>query len=259
MIPILVAICGRRTTAVYGAHKLWKAARRAGHDIGRDQVARLMRDAGHRGRAPRQAGPHHQARSDGAAARRIWCKRDFTATAPNQLWVTDLTYVPTWAGVAYVCFIVDAFSRMIVGWRVASHMRTDDGPRRARDGPLVTRHHDSPDCGVTPTPASQFTSHPLRRTPRRDRRAALDRHRRRQLRQRARRDGERALQDRADPRARPRPVEDRRGRRARHARLGALAQHRTPPRLPRRRAPDRVRNRSLRCATRPTSALVEIQ
>ena len=50
--------------------------------------------------------------------------RDFTATAPNQLWVTDLTYVPTWAGVAYVCFIIDACSRMIVGWRVASHMRT---------------------------------------------------------------------------------------------------------------------------------------
>ena len=51
-------------------------------------------------------------------------KRDFTATSPNQLWVTDLTYVPTWAGVAYVCFITDVYSRMIVGWRVASHMRT---------------------------------------------------------------------------------------------------------------------------------------
>jgi len=51
-------------------------------------------------------------------------KRQFTATAPNQLWVTDLTFVPTWAGVAYVCFLIDAFSRMIVGWRVASHMRT---------------------------------------------------------------------------------------------------------------------------------------
>lgn len=50
--------------------------------------------------------------------------RNFTATAPNQLWVTDLTFVATWAGVAYVCFIIDAFSRMIVGWRVASHMRT---------------------------------------------------------------------------------------------------------------------------------------
>ncbi len=50
--------------------------------------------------------------------------RKFAATAPNQLWVTDLTFVPTWSGVAYVCFIIDAFSRMIVGWRVASHMRT---------------------------------------------------------------------------------------------------------------------------------------
>jgi putative transposase len=52
-------------------------------------------------------------------------KRDFTATAPNQLWVTDLTDVPTFAGIAYVCFIIDAFSRMIVGWRVASNMRTE--------------------------------------------------------------------------------------------------------------------------------------
>jgi putative transposase len=51
-------------------------------------------------------------------------RRNFTATAPNQLWVTDLTFVPTWAEVAYVCFIVDDYSRMIVGWRVAGHMRT---------------------------------------------------------------------------------------------------------------------------------------
>jgi putative transposase len=51
-------------------------------------------------------------------------QRDFTATAPTQLWVTDLTFVPTWAGVAYVCFIIDAYSRTIMGWRVASHMRT---------------------------------------------------------------------------------------------------------------------------------------
>ena len=52
-------------------------------------------------------------------------KRDFSASYPNALWVTDLTYVPTRTGMAYVCFITDAFSRMIVGWRVAAHMRTD--------------------------------------------------------------------------------------------------------------------------------------
>ncbi len=65
-------------------------------------------------------------KADPAAARHPdLVNRDFTATAPNQLWVTDLTYVPTWAGVAYVCFITDVFSRMIVGWRVAGHMRTE--------------------------------------------------------------------------------------------------------------------------------------
>jgi putative transposase len=108
---------------VYGARKLWKAARRAGHNVGRDQVARHMRAAGiagvRRGKRVRTTKP------DPAASRHPdLVGRDFTATAPNQLWVTDLTFVPTWAGVAYVCFIVDAYSRMIVGWRVAPHMRT---------------------------------------------------------------------------------------------------------------------------------------
>ncbi len=51
--------------------------------------------------------------------------RDFTASAPNRLWVTDLTVVATRTGAAYVCLIVDAFSRLIGGWRVASHMRTE--------------------------------------------------------------------------------------------------------------------------------------
>ena len=107
----------------YGARKLWKAAHRAGIDIGRDQVARLMRRACiegvRRGRRIRTTRPEM------AAARHPdLVERDFTADAPNQLWVTDLTFVPTWAGVAYVCFIVDAYSRMIVGWRVAGHMRT---------------------------------------------------------------------------------------------------------------------------------------
>jgi putative transposase len=108
---------------VYGARKLWKAARRASHDVGRDQVSRHMRAAGmigaRRGRRVRTTKP------DATAARHPdLVRRKFTAPAPNQLWVSDLTFVPTWAGVAYVCFIVDAYSRMIVGWRVASHMRT---------------------------------------------------------------------------------------------------------------------------------------
>jgi putative transposase len=123
MIPILLALW-QANYSVYGAHKLWKAARRSGHDIGRDQVARLMRQAGIRG-VKRGRRVITTKRDDSAPRSPDLVKRNFTASAPNQLWVTDLTYVPTWSGVAYVCFIVDAFSRMIVGWRVASHMRTD--------------------------------------------------------------------------------------------------------------------------------------
>jgi putative transposase len=122
MTPILVAIWSANYR-VYGAHKLWKAARRAGHEIGRDQVARLMRQAGIEGVCRRRR--LRTTKPDPTAPRAAdLVQRDFTAAAPNQLWVTDLTYVPTWSGVAYVCFIIDAFSRMIVGWRVASHMRT---------------------------------------------------------------------------------------------------------------------------------------
>jgi putative transposase len=123
MMPILMALW-LANYRVYGAHKLWKAARRAGHDIGRDQVARLMAELGIRG--ARRGRRVWTTRPDPTAARPAdLVKRNFTAMAPNQLWVTDLTYVATWSGVAYVCFIVDAFSRMIVGWRVAGHMRTE--------------------------------------------------------------------------------------------------------------------------------------
>jgi putative transposase len=122
MIPILVGLW-TANYRVYGAHKLWKAARRAGHDIGRDQVGRLMRIANIRGVSRKRR--LRTTRPDPAAPRPAdLVKRDFSAERPNALWVTDLTYVPTWSGVAYVCFIVDAFSRMIVGWRVAAHMRT---------------------------------------------------------------------------------------------------------------------------------------
>ena len=110
---------------VYGAHKLWKAARRAGHDIGRDQVARLMKALCIEG-VSRQRRKVFTTRPDPDATRASdLVNRNFTADRPDALWVTDLTYVPTRSGVAYVCFIVDAFSRMIVGWRVATHMRTD--------------------------------------------------------------------------------------------------------------------------------------
>jgi putative transposase len=122
LVPQLIALW-EDNYRVYGARKLWKAAHRAGLDIGRDQVARLMRLA--RIEGARRTKRVRTTRADPVAARHPdLVERRFRADAPNELWVTDLTYVPTWAGVAYVCFIVDAFSRVIVGWRVAGHMRT---------------------------------------------------------------------------------------------------------------------------------------
>ncbi len=141
---------------VYGARKLWVAARRAGHDIGRDQVARLMRAAGISG-ATRQRRVHTTKADPCAHRPGDLVRRDFTAAAPNRLWVTDLTVVPTRTGAAYVCLIVDAFSRRIVGWRVAAHMRTSmvldalEMARRSRGAQLegLAVHSDA---------SSQFTS-----------------------------------------------------------------------------------------------------
>ena len=93
MMPILLALWVANFK-VYGVRKMWKAARRAGHDIGRDQVARLMKTIGiegvRRGRRVRTTRPDDQ-----AARSPDLVDRDFTAEAPNRLWVTDLTFVST--------------------------------------------------------------------------------------------------------------------------------------------------------------------
>lgn len=156
MMPILMAlwVANRK---VYGAHKLYKAARRAGWDIGRDQTARLMRLMAIRGVTRRRKVFTTRPDPDAARAADL-VDRDFTADRPDALWVTDLTYVPTRSGMAYVCFIVDAFSRRIVGWRVATHMRTAmvldalEMARRSRGGRRLVGLIAHSDAG------SQFTS-----------------------------------------------------------------------------------------------------
>jgi putative transposase len=108
---------------VYGARKLWKAAQREGHDVGRDQVARLMRQLGIQG-VNRSTKLRTTRRDETADRHPDLVGRQFVAERPNALWVTDLTYVPTWSGMVYVCFIIDAFSRMIVGWRATTNIRS---------------------------------------------------------------------------------------------------------------------------------------
>jgi putative transposase len=112
-----------RNYSVYGRRKLAAAARRAGIDVGRDQVTRLMRQEGIRG-ATRSA-KRFTTRSDAAAARPAdLLNRDFTATRPNHKWVADFTYCSTWSGIVYVAFVTDVFSRRIVGWKAARTMAT---------------------------------------------------------------------------------------------------------------------------------------
>ncbi|MEO6126142.1 MAG: IS3 family transposase, partial [Ilumatobacteraceae bacterium] len=107
--------------SVYGRRKLTKAARRAGLDVGRDQVARLMRDLGIRGAS--RSKKRFTTKADPAAVRAPdLVKRDFTAIAPDRKWVADSTYCSTWSGIVYVAFVIDVFSRRIVGWKAARNM-----------------------------------------------------------------------------------------------------------------------------------------
>lgn len=109
---------------VYGARKMWKHLHRLGHPVARCTVERLMRAADLRGvvrgRVKRTTIPG----KDGCRAGDL-VNRAFSATAPNQLWVADFTYVRTWAGFVYVAFVIDVFSRMIVGWKADTTMRAD--------------------------------------------------------------------------------------------------------------------------------------
>jgi transposase InsO family protein len=109
---------------VYGAEKVWRQLNREQIPVARCTVERLMGVLGLqgavRGRAYKTTVP------DVAADRPVdLVQRQFQADRPNQLWVADFTYVATWAGVVFVAFVIDVFARRIVGWRVASSMRTD--------------------------------------------------------------------------------------------------------------------------------------
>ena len=110
---------------VYGAEKVWRQLRREDVHVARCTVERLMAEMGLRG-AVRGRGFKVTTVTDESAERpRDLVQREFVADRPNQLWVADLTYVATWRGFVYVAFVIDAFSRCIVGWRVSSSLRTD--------------------------------------------------------------------------------------------------------------------------------------
>lgn len=111
--------------SVYGVRKTWKELQRRNVAIGRDHVARLMRQEGLQG--IRRGKKRRTTIVDETALERArdLLQRDFTATRPNEKWVCDITYLRTWNGFVYLAFILDCYSRMIVGWQLATHLRTD--------------------------------------------------------------------------------------------------------------------------------------
>jgi putative transposase len=109
----------------YGYRRTWIALRRQGEEVGRGRVQRLMKAAGIQG-AKRRGKPWRTTRPDPKAGRRPdLVERDFSADGPDRLWAGDFTYLRSWEGPSFFAFVIDAFSRKVVGWQPASHMRTD--------------------------------------------------------------------------------------------------------------------------------------
>ena len=144
--------------AAYGYRRTWKALLRGGEDVGRDRVKRLMRQNAIQG-AKRRGKPWRTTKADPTARRPAdLVERDFAASRPDELWFADFTYLRCWEGLVFFAFVIDAYSRRIVGWQFASHMRTTlvlDALRmalhqRAQGADVELVHHS--DAG------SQYTS-----------------------------------------------------------------------------------------------------
>lgn len=151
---------------VYGAEKVWWQLRRDGIEVGRGRVERLMRQMGIQGAVRGKTVRTTASDQDGARADDL-VKRQFTAGAPNRLWVADFTYVATWTGTVYTAFAIDVFSRKIVGWKVSMSKETDlvldtiecglrDRDYRWRAGQDKLIHHS--DAGSQYT-SFRFTQH----------------------------------------------------------------------------------------------------
>ena len=149
---------------VYGARKVWRQMQREGVVVARCTVERLMRLEGVggvvRGEKKRTTIP-----DEDAARPADLVDRSFDADAPDRLWLADLTYVPTWSGFAYAAFVIDAFSRFIVGWRVSNNLRTGLA-LDALEQALWARRPDTTDPGRRLVHHSEDPSRGPHRTPR---------------------------------------------------------------------------------------------
>jgi putative transposase len=149
-----IAELHRRSRATYGAPRIHAELKEQGIRVGCKRVARLMRAAGLRG-ASRRSWITTTVRDRAARPAPDLVERNFSAPAPNRLWVADITYIPTWAGFLYLAVVLDAFSRKAVGWAMETHLRTElvltalDMALGQRRGAGVIHHSDQ---------GSQYTS-----------------------------------------------------------------------------------------------------
>lgn len=183
---------------VYGADKVWKQMNREGIAVARCAVERLMRHLGlrgvRRGKVVRTTIP-----DTSVACLLDRVNRQFKADRPNQLWVSDFTYVSTWQGWQYVAFVIDVYARRIVGWRQSNSMRTDfvlDALEQA----LYDRQPERSDALIHHSDrGGAIRVHPLQRAAGRSWNRAFRGKPWRQLRQRVGRNNQRPLQNRTNP------------------------------------------------------------
>ena len=119
-----IRVIHTRSRGTYGERRVHAELAALGVHVGRKRVARLMRALGLAG-VSRRKGPRTTIRDREARPAPDLVDRDFTAAAPDRLWVADITYVPTWAGFLYLAVVLDAWSRRVVGWAMATHLRTE--------------------------------------------------------------------------------------------------------------------------------------
>ena len=148
----------------YGSRRMWKALVREGEQVGRGRVERLMRRNGIQG-AKRRGKPWRTTVADLEAPRRPdLVQRDFSAAGRNELWVADFTYLRCWEGLVLFAFVVDAYSREVVGWQFAAHMRTDLVLDALRMALAMTERVDEVELVHHSDAGSQYTSYDYSQT-----------------------------------------------------------------------------------------------
>jgi putative transposase len=143
----------RASRGTYGAPRLHRDLREAGVHIGRKRVARLLKHAGLRG-VTRRNWITTTVRARRARPAPDLVQRQFAASGPNQLWVADITYIPTWAGPLYLAVVLDVWSRRIIGWAMTTHLETSLvlaalDMALAQRRPTAVIHHSDQGCQYT--------------------------------------------------------------------------------------------------------------